>query len=113
MQFTNTLLNMQTKPSSQDREAAARRQAIRDTWLPRVLELAGVSAKFVVGRAAIQNDEAILQQEIQQHPDEFLVLDVDVRLLRCHSSLFCTCLASVPHLLSGESPVITTCYYTG
>jgi hypothetical protein len=71
-------LHMQTKPNSQDHEAAERRQAIRETWLPRVQGLAGITAKFVVGRTSDKEDEAALQEEIQQHPDEFLVLDMHV-----------------------------------
>jgi Galactosyltransferase len=74
----NQPLHVQTKPSSQDHEAPERRKAIRGTWLPRVQELPGVTAKFVVGKASDTADEAALQREIQQYPDEFLVLDVHV-----------------------------------
>jgi hypothetical protein len=43
-----------------------------------VQQLPRVTAQFVVGRAADEIDEAVLQQEMQQNPGEFLVLDVDV-----------------------------------
>lgn len=77
---------MQTKPPSQDPDAAARRQAIRETWLPRAQNQSAISTRFVVGKSSDPADAEALQEEMQQHPGEFLVLDVDVCLYPTASS---------------------------
>jgi Galactosyltransferase len=67
-------MRVQSKASG---ESVERRNAIRETWLPRAQATTGVAAKFVVGNPATEEGRSTLMEEVHQHAGEFMLVDVD------------------------------------
>ena len=76
------LAHLQSKPWGNAGDGPEKRKAIRETWLPRAKAQPGVEARFVVGRAGEDRVQESFLKQVDNHPDEFLL----VSMLVCASS---------------------------
>lgn len=69
---------VQSKPWGWGGDAPLKRKAIRETWLPRAKAQPGVEARFVVGTAGEARVQESFLKQVDNYPDEFMLVPMEV-----------------------------------
>eukprot|EP00892_Ulva_mutabilis_P002148 jgi/Ulvmu1/11934/UM082_0013.1 len=70
-------IGIMSKPWGYAGDGPEKRKAIRETWLPRAKAQPGVEARFVVGRAGEDIVQESFLKQVDNHPDEFLLVPME------------------------------------